>query len=514
MRFLKLRALQIFVFAFACITSILIFAGDISLVWAAGKPPIPRSGVYLGGILLAGQTPIYEFNRNSGFRHALFMEFLKFPDVLDVQGSDHTKIIDFIDMCKAGGAMPVLALETSAGLNSYTLEQISQFAVWLKEFDVPIFLRWNHEMNGSWYSWGQQPTLYIQRYKEFAEIIHAEARNVVMVWTPNQGWGYPWTGGQYAIQSNSPDFVLLDTNKDGKLTEEDDPYGPYYPGDNSVDWVGFSFYHWGNTKNGYNEIPFAGKWGLINGINNPIPNFHDIFAKGHNKPMMIAETSALYDPNNVNGGGASEAEIKKAWIKQVYNLSDPGGASLTVDLPMLKAICWFSQLKYEQEVNGPVDWRLNSNQEVSAYYAANTADHLFHKAIFRADFLSILSAPTTIQQGLQYVVKIQYSATKKRDIMVNLLDSTSYGWHGGGQATVAAGRGVVSINIAVLPNMPVGTGYFWDALIVPEGGDWKTALDREQMSVSLFSAASKKVKTKSKRSFNNSKSKEIRCGNR
>ncbi len=168
----------------------------------------------------------------------------------------------------------------------------------------------------------------------------------------------------------------------------------------------------------------------------------------------------------------------------------------------------------EVGTKSPWDWRLNSNQEVSAYYAAITADHLFHKAIFRADFLSILSAPTTIQQGLQYVVKIQYSATKNRDIMVNLLDSTSYGWHGGGQATVAAGRGVVSINIAVLPNTPVGTEYFWDVLIVPEGGDWKTALDREQMSVSLFSAAIKKVKTKSKQSFNNSKSKEIRCGNR
>ncbi len=497
MVFLRNSILQGLLYTFTFIPLILLYSGNIPVVWAAGKPPIPRSGVYLGGILMAGQTPMYQLNRNSGFRHALFMEFLKFPDVLDVQGSDHAKIIDFINMCKASGAMPVLTLETSAGLNSYNLEQISQFAVWLKEFDVPMFLRWNHEMNGSWYPWGQQPTLYISKYKEFAEVIHANAKNVVMVWTPNQGWGYPWTGGQYAIQPNSPDFPLLDTNKDGRLTEEDDPYGPYYPGDNAVDWVGFSFYHWGNTLNGYNEIPFAGKWGLINGINNPIPNFHDIFAKGHNKPMMIAETSALYDPNNVNGGGASESDIKKEWIKQVYNLSAPGTASLTVNFPMLKAIFWFSQLKYEQEVNGPVDWRLDSNQEISTYYAAITTDHLFHKAIFRADSLSILSAPTTIRPGLQYVIKIEYSAITKRDIMVNLLDSTNYGWHGGQQVTVAAGRGVLSLNITVLPNTPVGTEYFWDAITVPDGGNWMSALDREQMSVSVISAASGKVKKKS-----------------
>jgi hypothetical protein len=498
MEFLRTRILlQRLLFTFACIALILLFSGSTPLFWAADKlpnalhkPPIPRLGAYLGAILLEGQPPMYQFNRDCGFHHALFMEFLKFPDVLNGQGGDHTKIISFVNLCKASGAMPVLTLETSAGLNSYTSEQISQFAVWLKEFDVPIFLRWNHEMNGSWYPWGQQPTLYISKYVEFAETIHAEANNVVMVWTPNQGWGYPWVSGQYAIKPDSPDFPLLDTNKDGRLTEEDDPYGPYYPGDNAVDWVGFSFYHWGNSGNGYNEIPFDGKWGLINGIDNPIPNFHDIFAKGHNKPMMIAETSALYDPNNVKGGGASEADIKIEWIKQVYNLSDPGSASLTVNFPMIKAICWFSQLKYEQEVNGQVDWRINSIQEVSSYYATITATHLFHKAIFRADSLTILSAPTTVQPGQQYVVKIKYSATTKRDIILNLLDSTSYGWHGGGQVTVEAGSGMVSLNITVLPDTPGGAEYFWDVLIVPDGGDWTNALDREQMNVSVISDAS------------------------
>ena len=31
------------------------------------------------------------------------------------------------------------------------------------------------------------------------------------------------------------------------LNMADDPYGPYYPGDDAVDWVGMSLYHWGSS---------------------------------------------------------------------------------------------------------------------------------------------------------------------------------------------------------------------------------------------------------------------------
>jgi hypothetical protein len=69
-----------------------------------------------------------------------------------------------------------------------------------------------------------------------------------MVWSPNIGFGYPNRGDgydQYNPTFNDPDpkraanFLVLDTNNDRLLTAEDDPYGPYYPGDEYVDWYVF-----------------------------------------------------------------------------------------------------------------------------------------------------------------------------------------------------------------------------------------------------------------------------------
>ena len=344
------------------------------------KPVVPQQGVYLGALLLTGQTSIAQFNASTGAKHAFFAEFLQFPRVLDKSGSEYRKIVAFIEECRAHGAQPMLTLETPDGLGSYTRQQIEEFADFLYNADISILLRWNHEMNGSWYVWGQQPTLYIAKFREFADIIHTRAPNVAMAWTPNQGWGYPWPTVPSRIIPGSTDFALLDTNGDGFITETDDPYSPYYPGDSYVDWVGHSFYHWSNqSARGYNNIPYSGKWGQANGIGNAVLNFHNLFAVGHNKPMMIAETSALFDPIDKNGGGASEADIKIGWIGQVYNLKDTASPSLQHDFPRLKAIFWFSQKKYEAEVGTDIDWRLDSNRTVLDYYRQMTADTYFIK---------------------------------------------------------------------------------------------------------------------------------------
>jgi hypothetical protein len=344
-------------------------------------PAIPESGLYIGAILLEGQTTIAKFNSDTGANHAIFGEFLTFPDVLTATNDEHRKIKNFINACKAARAIPMLTLESPGGLNSYTTEQVTAFADMLYGFDVSLLLRWNHEMNGSWYAWGQQPTLYISRYREFADVVHKRAPNVAMLWTPNQGWGYPWVGGAHSISAASPDFLLLDTNGDGALTEADDPYGPYYPGDQYVDWVGHSFYHWtSDAVRGKNQIPYDTKWGQANGITNAISNFHDIFAVGHNKPMIVAETAALFDPLDTKGGGDNEADIKKMWIRQVYNLVDTKNPTIPASFPRLRAIVWFNELKYESEVNGNVDWRLNSNPDVVNYYRQIIADPYFIKA--------------------------------------------------------------------------------------------------------------------------------------
>jgi len=453
---------------------------------AATKPPIPANGAYLGAILLQGQTTISQFNREMGINHAMFMEFVGFPGVLS--SGERTRIGSFIGSCTGAGAIPALTLELSGGLNSYTTNNIRDFADFLNGFDVPIILRWCHEMNGSWYAWGQQPTLYVAKFREFADIIHQRAPGVAMAWTPNQGWGYSWSWGSYAVAVNSPDFRLLDTNGDGKLTESDDPYGPYYPGDAFVDWVGLSFYHWGNDR-GYNQLPWLGKWGHANGVSNAIPNFHNIFAVGHNKPMFVTETSAFYDPMNIKTGNVSEAAIKQNWIQQVYNLTDSTQPRLNVAFPQIKAILWFNVKKFESEVNGDVDWRLNNNANVLSFYRQTVSNSYFVRALYAADNITLGSAPATVAPNQTCSVSVQYSARTNRDIILTLLDAAhDYAWYGGQTRSVTAGQGSVTFSLAVQNYPQNGTGYVWDAIIVPAGSNWSNTLDHVQMPVTVFQA--------------------------
>jgi hypothetical protein len=58
--------------------------------------------------------------------------------------------------------------------------------------------------------------------------------------------------GPYAAKcsktSTSEDCKQLDTNADGVLDATDDMYTPYYPGDDWVDWVGMSVFHFGQVS--------------------------------------------------------------------------------------------------------------------------------------------------------------------------------------------------------------------------------------------------------------------------
>lgn len=143
--------------------------------------------------------------------------------------------------------------------------------------------------------------------------------------------------------------------------------------------MGLSFYHWGEER-GSNQAPYTGKWGFANGFSNPVPNIHDVFAAGRGKPMLIAETAALFDTNNSRGGGASERDIKNAWIRQVYNLVNPWEPRLDEVFPRVKAIFWFNILKFESEVNGDVDWRLDANPEIAAFYRQTVSNPYFTQA--------------------------------------------------------------------------------------------------------------------------------------
>lgn len=336
----------------------------------------PASGVYFGVNLDFGNDSPAAFNERIGHKAAVYVQFVQFP--LDA-GAIAT-LDAFVEQVKSQHGMGMITLEPNSGLQSITAANAAEFADRVAAYNrrgVPLFIRFAHEMNGSWYPWGQSPTQYVSAFRLIAAAIHARAPQSAMVWAPNYGGGYPFAGGTYEAKPGSADFALLDTNHDGQLTMSDDPYLPYYPGDDAVDWVGMSVYHWGDTYPwGENEVPeshkfidiITGAYDGLNGDESAVPDFYDVFARGHNKPMAITETSALY---NTASAGDGELAIEERWWRQVFAPEVPR------DFPQIKMINWFEWRKSETEVGGSVvDWRATATPALTAAFKNDLPDWL------------------------------------------------------------------------------------------------------------------------------------------
>ena len=117
-----------------------------------------------------------------------------------------------------------------------------------------------------------------------------------MVWTPYVGYDYPNIGGVVNnLQNNIP--ATLDTNGNGLLEPADDPYGPYYPGDEYVDWVGLANNWAPEAIKARKDIPAGYYEGCMNGNNGFIAaiqtgasqanlDFYGRFAN-QRKPMIL-----------------------------------------------------------------------------------------------------------------------------------------------------------------------------------------------------------------------------------
>ena len=329
--------------------------------------PVPADGHAYFGVQLdwSTDTPA-AYTSRLGRSPAVYGRFADFP----ISDAQKALITSGVDQIAAEHAMLDLTLKPTGGLATVTPQSALELAATLAEWNrrgVDILLRFAHEMNGSWYPWAQQPVEYVKAFQMVADAVHHVALKTVMVWAPNQGGSYPYLGGQYSAKPGTADFAALDTNHDGKLTGDDDAYTPYYPGDGYVDWVGISLYSWGcHYPWGANVLPQPGMFvsevtgtALHDGCNDDrdLTNYYKVFAQGHNKPMALSETGALYDEANA-ATGASAVDIKKAWMAQVL---DP---NLSVVFPLLKEENWFEFRQFEASVSAQVDWRLTTDAEV------------------------------------------------------------------------------------------------------------------------------------------------------
>ena len=61
-------------------------------------------------------------------------------------------------------------------------------------------------------------------------------------------------GGKYSVVGGTAEWHALDTNNDGWVDMSDDPYTPFYPGDQWVDWVGLNEYHMGQVSTAHGHL--------------------------------------------------------------------------------------------------------------------------------------------------------------------------------------------------------------------------------------------------------------------
>jgi hypothetical protein len=220
-----------------------------------------------------------------------------------------------------GLAQPAFAL--GAILRGDHDAYVARWARAARGWGRPFFLRFAHEMNGTWYPWaegvnGNRPGEYRAAWRRVRGLFRrAGATNVAWVWCPNT----PYPGSA--------------------------PLPALYPGDDAVEWVGADAYNFGTGRSGGAWQPFAAVFG---------PAYQQLLALAPAKPLMVAEVAC-----------AEHGGSKAAWIADAY------GTQLPDAFPPVRAVLWFNGRDAPGSAPGGADWRIQSSAPARRAFAAAAA---------------------------------------------------------------------------------------------------------------------------------------------
>ncbi|TPX66347.1 hypothetical protein SpCBS45565_g04522 [Spizellomyces sp. 'palustris'] len=335
------------------------------------EPP-PGKRLFGAWLNTTGDTPAL-FNSHLGRNASVFLFTLYIPpeEFATKSPASHLELIDQT----ASDAIVHLSVFPRKGLDSQNvrpedLQTVVNICKGLNKRGRGVLLRFAPGMNVPWVPWGQQPILFINTWRDLGRKLRstAEANQTALVWAPWDGNGYPWAGDDYSVKPGTADYDALDTSKDGNVTALDNPYSPYYPGDEWVDWVGLSIYHKGPRFPWVvNSIPTSTSIedALQGKLLPSFVDFYNAYGREKNKPVMLAETGAVYHFNATTGAstssdGTTELATKQAWWQQYMN-------KLFLDtFPKVKMVCLYEAVEVgkEQEAGTLLDYRvLNSTRE-------------------------------------------------------------------------------------------------------------------------------------------------------
>ena len=292
-----------------------------------------------------------KFNQRMGFNASVFQYGQNIPiDTFPMP----------IEQIEATGTDAVVYLTVYPRPTPWNItdDMINQLAVQCGNYNKAgrkVLMRFAPEMNGNWNYWGQQPSQFIALWRRMFTALRREAKDTALVWAPSSGNGYPYGNPT----PSAADLALMDTNKNGRVDGGDDPYSPYYPGDEFVDWIGVSVYHYGR------QFPWVDNVEATPGKFFEILNtggFYDVYAKQRNKPVMIAETGASFHTDRPVGVG--ELAVKQSFWRQYIT-----NATFLQSHPEIKLICLFEFLKQEEETMR--DFRVSNSTSIREAFLAD-----------------------------------------------------------------------------------------------------------------------------------------------
>jgi hypothetical protein len=244
---------------------------------------------------------------------------------------------DAVQAAWSRGQIPLLTWESQSQVGSITSDvpefslskiingsfddYLHKYAADITATGLPLILRFDHEMNGTWYPWsevrgwdggsvnGNKRGQFAQMWRHVHDIFAAEGANDLVVW-------------------------LWAPNRVNKIPSQPDPIA-FYPGDEYVDWVGMSGYY----RPGDPAATFEDTYGAT------LPLLR---AAGRGKPIFLAEI------------GATELSGRKAaWITSLFDgLTRPENSDII-------GVGWFSLTVTSGGEAGRQtnDWRLNSSPQ-------------------------------------------------------------------------------------------------------------------------------------------------------
>ena len=180
-----------------------------------------------------------------------------------------------------------------------------------------MMIRFGHEMNGNWYTWGRgenEPSEFIAAWRHVVDVFRAEgADNVKWVWSVNVD-----NGGN-------------------------NPIAPYFPGEDYVDYVALDGYNWGTA-------PSWGRWASLAQV---FKSSYDTVTSLSTKPVIITETSSSEE------GGSKADWITTGFLHAIPQL-----------FPRVSTVIWFNRVQED-------DWRIPSSDASLAAYREIVASDVY-----------------------------------------------------------------------------------------------------------------------------------------